>query len=93
MQNSDRGIIFTNKRMHTQRSPPPSTGKLKPRNLNQMTSPSKDVISTPLKSETSASKRSNASTGGHRFRAIFSPHVKEDYDDGTEKNAPRVLFH
>jgi len=71
------------------RSPPPSTGRLKLRDLN-INTPSKNDMTTPSKNEISASKRSNASTGGHKFRALLSSQCKSPTVDS---GVSRTLFH
>jgi hypothetical protein len=65
------------------RSPPPTTGKLPNSSVNL----TQNEMSTPPKTPESASKRSNASTGGHRYRAALSPQVKEGV-----KHISKVLF-
>ncbi|KAL7503266.1 hypothetical protein ACHAXN_001092 [Cyclotella atomus] len=64
-------------------SPPPTTGKLPNSSVNL----TQNEMSTPPKTPESASKRSNASTGGHRYRAALSPQVKEGV-----KHISKVLF-
>lgn len=71
------------------RSPPPSTGRLKLRDLNVNTPP-KNEIKTPSKNELSISKRSNASTGGHKFRALLTSQHKSPTVD---RDVSRTLFH
>eukprot|EP00804_Cyclotella_cryptica_P009987 CCRYP_015411-RB/>CCRYP_015411-RB protein AED:0.06 eAED:0.06 QI:33/1/1/1/0.28/0.25/8/2919/315 len=70
-------------------SPPPSTGRLKLRDLN-LNTPPKSEVETPSKNEFSSSRRSNASTGGHKFRALLSEQCKSPT---IERDVSRTLFH
>ncbi len=71
------------------RSPAPFTGGLKLRDLNA-NSPQKCEMTNPSKNNTAASKHSNASTGGHKFRALLSEQRKSPT---IERGVSRTLFH